>query len=59
MEKFVIYALGKCYYQRYEERLQFGTNTKHTWGWEIVEINLKILKLTHFHPKTIEILRKK
>jgi len=31
--------------------LQFGAITKHTWWWETDERNLKIMNLTHFHPK--------
>jgi len=48
-----------CYSERYEEILQFGTITKHTWGWEIDERNLKIVYLTHLHPKRIEYLGNK
>jgi len=50
-----------CYSQPYEESF-FSLEwliTKQTWGWEIDERNLKNMNLTHFHPKSIENLKKK
>jgi len=37
------------------ELLQFETITKHTWGWEIDERNLKIMNLIIFILKGYEI----
>jgi len=36
---------------QWRELRQFGTITKHIWGWKIDEKYLKITNLTYFRPK--------